>query len=68
MAVHWGYVEKRLADGKIVGWICSPKPPEARKGYDWVEVEDQPVVEGETLLVRDKKVGERVSSDELKVI
>lgn len=60
MSKIWGYIEKRLSDGVIVGWICTPNPPQTREGHEWIEVEDQPVIDGENLLllVRGKRVGE----------
>ena len=54
---HWGYIEKRLSDGKIIGWICSLELPQAREVYEWVAVEDQPVVEGKKLLVKGENIG-----------
>ena len=53
----WGYVEKRLSDSKIVGWVCSPKPPQTREGYEWIAVEDQPTIDGENLLVKGENIG-----------
>lgn len=53
---HWGYIEKR-SDGKIVGWVCSLNPPQTREGYEWLAVEDQPIIEGENLLVKGENIG-----------